>query len=117
MILHGAVPFGSSLFLSPSRSVQRLLCISLWVVQGLHGGLPLLGVAFSSWASALVRVGGLFSDPCASVLRVRPPSGSRALFRSHLLASAGSHWLALDPSGWGFSLRPVTGGAVASVPP
>ena len=46
MILHGAVPFGSSLFRSPSRSVRRLLCISLWVVQGLHGGLPLLGGRF-----------------------------------------------------------------------
>ena len=30
---------------------------------------PLLGVAFALWASALVRIGGLFSDPYASVLR------------------------------------------------
>ena len=43
--------------------------MSLWVVQGLHGGFPLSGDAFALWASALVRVGGLFSDPYASVLR------------------------------------------------
>ena len=39
------------------------------MVQGLRGDIPLLGVAFALWTSALVRIGGLFSDPSASVLR------------------------------------------------
>ena len=75
-------------------------CISLGVVQGLHGGLPNSGACWR-WASAPVRPGGLFSVLMPLSFGLQSPYGSSVLVGSHLYTTGGCYlYLALYPSGW-----------------
>ena len=83
-------PLGRDCFRSHSRSECRLFCISLGVVQGLHGGLPNSGASWR-WASAPVRPGGLIFCHYTTVLRDEVPSRSSVLVGSHLYTTRGCH--------------------------
>ena len=61
-------PLGRDCFRSHSRSEHRLFCVSLGVVQGLHGGLPNSRASWQ-WASAPVRPDGLIFCHYTTVLR------------------------------------------------
>ena len=64
----GVTLLGRDCFRSHSRSEHRLFCVSLGVVQGLHGGLPNSGASWR-WASAPIRPGGLIFCHYTTVLR------------------------------------------------
>ena len=90
LILCGGVTLWVETFRSHSRSERRLFCISLGVVQGLHGGLPNSGASWR-WASAPVRPGGLFSVFMPLSFGLQSPCGSSVLVGSHLYTAVGGH--------------------------
>ena len=97
-------PLGRHCFRSHSRSERSLFCISVGVVQDLHGGLPNSGFKLDV-ASVPVRPGGLIFCHFTTVLVLRSPSGSSVLVSSHFYTTGGCHYyLALYPSGWASSL-------------